>query len=190
MAERLGRITGSRLKDIVVKRGAGKKKGFYELIAERIGLPADGESPMDRGHRLEEEAIERFEVMTGKKVDPSLVIWTRDDNENVAISPDGMVIDLPEAVEVKCLSSANHIEAFLTGQIPSEYEYQKLQYFCVNDDLQKLHFCFYDPRLKVKDFFIIEVTREEVLPEIEAMMIFERDTLAEVDMIAHQLLQF
>jgi hypothetical protein len=43
------KITGSRLKDIVTLKGTGKKKGYYELIAERIALPSNEENPMDRG---------------------------------------------------------------------------------------------------------------------------------------------
>lgn len=193
-AARLGKITGSRLKDIVVKRGTGKKKGFYELIAERIGFPADDEKPMDRGHRLEEEAIDRFIQATEKKVDVSLVIWSREEDPSIAISPDGMVVsenaDVTEAVEVKCLASASHIEALLTQEIPDEYHYQVLQYFVCNDKLEKLHFCFYDPRLKVKDFFIIEVTRDQLLSEIETMLISQRETLAEVETVVNTLLAF
>lgn len=195
LAARLCRITGSRLKDIVVKRGIGKKIGFYELIAERIGLPPDGENPMDRGTRLESEAIERFELMTGKKVDTSLVIWTREDDPNIAVSPDAFVLPgkdkkIREAVEAKCLASARHIEAALTNEIPSEYKEQAIQYFIVNEDLEKLHFCFYDPRLKVKDFFMIEVTRESVKEEIEGLLAYQKETLKEVDRIVEQLLAF
>lgn len=195
LAARLRKITGSRLKDIVVKRGTGKKIGFYELIAERIGLPADGENPMDRGTRLEGEALERFEAMTGKKVDTALVIWTRDDNQNIAVSPDGFVIPakgkkITEAVETKCLASARHIEAVLTKEIPSEYKEQSMQYFIVNEDLEKLHFCFYDPRLKVKDFFIIEVTRESVQAEIDSLLAYQQETLREVEEIVESLMNF
>ncbi len=68
------KITGSRLKDIIVKRGTGQKIGFYELIAERLAIPSDGEDPMERGHRLETEALERFTQETGKEVDGSLVM--------------------------------------------------------------------------------------------------------------------
>uniref|UniRef100_A0A6H1ZHP0 Putative exonuclease n=1 Tax=viral metagenome TaxID=1070528 RepID=A0A6H1ZHP0_9ZZZZ len=189
LAARLGKITGSRLKDIIVKRGTGKKIGFYELIAERIGLPADGENPMDRGHRLEEEAIERFEKMTDKKVDCSLVLWVSDNNENIALSPDGVIGEI-EAVEVKCLSSARHIEAYLTGEIPEEYRYQGLQYFIVNEKLEKLHFCFYDPRLKVKDFFIIEMLRSNLTDEINTLEIYQKDTLKEVEEIVENLINF
>lgn len=187
LGARLCKITGARLKDLVVKRGTGKKKGFYELIAERIGIPADGENPMDRGHRLEEEAIARFTAMTGQEVDTSLVMWVRDDNDNIAVSPDGIVSET-EAVEVKCLSSATHIEAYLSKEVPDEYRLQALQYFIVNEKLQKLNFCFYDPRLRVADFFIVSITREQVAEEIEVMLAYERDTLAEIEGIVSNLL--
>jgi predicted phage-related endonuclease len=195
LAGRLCRITGSRLKDIVVKRGTGKKIGFYELIAERIGIPADNENAMDRGQRLEPEAIERFEAATGKKVDTSLCMWTREDGEHIAVSPDGFIAPkkggkVKEAVEVKCLGSARHIEAVLTNEVPDEYHYQVVQYFAVNDDLEKLYFVLYDPRLKVKDFHTIEVTREQVQEEVTMMLMYQRDTLQEVERIAAELMAF
>lgn len=186
LAGRIGKITGSRLKDIVVKRGTGKKIGFYELIAERLGIPADGENPMDRGTRLESEAVEMFTKETGKKVDTNLYIWTRDDEESIAISPDG-VIGKTEALECKCLSSARHIEAFLTQSIPDEYEFQKLQYFIVNDKLETLYFAFYDPRLLAKPFFFITVKREDVQKEVDEYLDYQRKTLAEVNAIVNQL---
>lgn len=182
---RRGRITGS--KDLVVKRGTGKKMGFYEIIAERIGLPADEEAPMERGSRLEKEAAERFEKETGKKVDTSLVMWVRDEDESIAISPDAVVVDEPEAVEFKCLSSARHIQAWHTKSIPSDYEYQKLQYFAVNDDLKKLHFVFYDPRIPSIGFFVIEVNREDVQEEVDAYLEYQRRELKEINDIVNQL---
>ncbi len=180
------KITGSRLKDIITLRGTGKKIGYYELIAERLALPPNGDNPIDRGHELEAEAIERFKKETNKNVDTSLVIWTREEDENIAISPDGFIGET-EAVEVKCLSSAKHIEALLTQEIPSEYEFQKLQYFIVNDKLQTLYFCFYDPRLSVKDFFFITISRKDVLSDIEKYLIYQRGVLEEVNEIVNSL---
>ena len=72
---RRGRITGTRLKDLILKRSTKPKQGFYEIIAERIAIPASEENVMDRGHRLESEALEMFEKETGKKVDGSLIVW-------------------------------------------------------------------------------------------------------------------
>lgn len=180
LAARRGKITGTRLKDVITLRGNGKKIGFYELIAERLGIPADDESAMDRGARLESEAMEHFVSETKKKVNTDLVIWTRDDNENIALSPDGF-IGKTEAVEVKCLSSARHIEALLTQEVPSDYEYQVLQYFIVNDTLKTLYFVFYDPRLLAKPFFYLTIKREDLEEKIVQFLEYQVNILKEVD---------
>lgn len=186
MNARRGKITGSRLKDIIVKRGTGKKIGFYELIAERLGIPANDENAMARGTRLEEEAVARFVKETKKKVNTDLVIWQRDDNESIAISPDGYIGDT-EAVECKCLSSARHIEAFLTGQVPDEYKDQALQYFIVNDKLKKLYFVFYDPRVLAKDYFTLEIKRKDIQDDITFYLDYQKQILSEVDEIVNKL---
>lgn len=182
---RMGRITGTRLKDLISKRGTKPKIGFYEIIAERVAVPPDGENRMDRGKRLEDEAMEFFIKKTGKKVDTELVIWHRDEDENIAVSPDGS-IGKTEAVEVKCLSSARHLEAWLTKQIPDEFEYQVLQYFIVNDSLKKLYFIFYDPRMPV-DFFFLEKTRDEVKEQVKEYLALEREVLKSIAEIENQL---
>lgn len=187
LAARVGKITGSRLGKIVVKRGTGKKIGFYELIAERLGLPADGEDPMERGTRLEAECMERFTKETGKKLDTSLVLWSRDDDQSIAISPDASVVDEPAAVEGKALGSARHIEAWQTQQVPDEYEFQKLQYFIVNEELQELYFCFYDPRIPAIDFFYLHVKRADVQEEVDKYLEYQRKELAEVNEIVNKL---
>lgn len=190
---RMGRITGSKLGSLIGKRDGKPKKGYYELIAEKVALPPTGENVMDRGNRLESEAVARFAEETGKEVDTSLVIWSRDDSEDIAISPDGFVTTeveghsiVTEAVECKCLNSASHIEAYLTQQIPSEYEHQVLQYFVVNEDLEKLYFVFYDPRMP-KDFFYVERTRVELLEDIAYYLELEQRVLAEIADIERQL---
>lgn len=183
---RRGKISGTRLKDIIVKRGTAKKMGFYELIAERLGVPPDDESARERGKRLEDEAIEKFTKETKKKVDASLMLWIREDNENIALSPDGVISD-KEAIEVKCLASANHIKAFLTQEIPKDYEEQVIQYFIVNDDLETLYLAFYDPRLQYKDFFYLTIKRKEFEDKIKEYKEFEEETLKEINEIVNKL---
>jgi len=181
---RKGKITGS--KKIRPSRGNNKLTGFYELIAEKLALPAGDKNPMERGKELEAEAIEEFAKITGKKVDNNLVILLRDDNANIALSPDGIISD-EEMVEVKCLSSARHIEAFLKQEIPSEYKEQVLQYFVVNEKLQTLYFVFYDPRLMVHQLFYITVLRETIKAEVESYLEFQRKTLEEINSIVNDL---
>lgn len=182
MIARRGKITGSRLGDVTPKaKGKGEKKGVYEIVAEMLAVIPEGddlEKPMDRGHRLEQEAINRFIVENAVHVNTDLVIWMRDDDERIAVSPDGTISNL-QAVEVKCLNSASHVEAWLTQEIPSEYKEQALQYFVVCDKLEKLHFVFYDPRIPCKDFFVIVIERDEA--EVTKYLEMERLALLRIE---------
>lgn len=183
---RKGKITGSTLKDIIVKRGTTKKDGYYKLIADRLSVETETEDPMERGHRLEPEAVARFTEETGIKVNTDLVMWQRDDNEHIALSPDGF-IDKEQAVEVKCLASHKHVKAYLEQKIPKEYEEQAIQYFIVNDDLWILYFCFYDPRLPSLDFFYLTLKREDYAVQIDEYLSAQKEFLQEIEEIVNDI---
>lgn len=188
---RKGKITGSKLKDVVVKRGNGKKIGYYQLIADRLALDDGQTSSRDRGHDLEQEAIEAFEGMTDRTVDRTVGVCVSDAHEGIAVSPDGLIRDdegrYTEAVEVKCLGSARHIEAILTNRIPDDYYMQALQYFIVIDELEVLYFVFYDPRLAARPLHMVQLTREEVEEEVEEYREYQVNTLKEIDKAVEQL---
>lgn len=184
---REGKITGSKLGDIIVKRGTGKKIGFYQLIAERIAVEEDGnETPMDRGTRLESEAIEHFAGAIGKKIKNDLVIWVSDIDPSIAYSPDG-VISKSTVAEIKCLSSARHIQAYFEKKIPDDYEEQYIQAFIVNEKLVTLYFVFYDPRVQAIPLHWIEVNREQIEDKIEAYLEYQKNVLKEVETLVNQL---
>lgn len=199
LSARRGRITGTRLKDIIVKRGTEKKIGFFEILAERLSTDPYGEAiaetPMERGTRLEPEAIGKFEEDKSVEVDKSLVMWVRDENESVAISPDGFIGETI-AVESKCLSSARHIEAYVKKLIwgrsdweavPDDYKEQDIQYFIVNDKLETLYMVFYDPRVTAKEYFCLTIKREDVQEEIEKYLEQEIKTILELDEIVNKI---
>jgi putative phage-type endonuclease len=185
---RKGKITGSKLKNIVVEKGTNEKIGFWQLLADSLSIEDESESenPRERGHEFEPNAIQEFEKITGKKV-KTTGMWISDENENIACSPDG-VIGKTEAVEVKCLSASRHLEAYFTQKIPSEYKYQVLQYFIVNEKLEKLYFCFYDPRIVSKPFFFIEVERDE--EDVEYYKNYQLGKLAKIEEYKNQLMAF
>lgn len=183
---RKGKITGSKLKDLIVKRGTGEKIGFYQLIADRLAIEDESEDPMERGHSLQREALEQFTKSTNKAVYET-GMWLSDDNENIACSPDG-VINEYEAVEVKCLSASRHLQAFFTQEIPAEYEYQALQYFIVNEKLKKLYFCFYDPRVIAKPFFYIEIERD--VEKVEEIKKYQLEKLLKIEEFIGKLVSF
>ena len=158
---------------------------MYQKIAERLAegtADDDGlESSRERGKDLEDEAITEAE----QKLGLSLIrgnVWQDSDDPNHIESPDAYTKDLKTAVEIKCLSSARHIQAICLNEPPKEYWAEYLNYFLVNDKLQTLYVFLYDPRfmyehLKTKVF---KISRSDVAYEIERM----RD----IDAAAEQLI--
>ncbi len=179
---RQGKITGSKAGKIFSKKGDEYIKGYWDVLAEKISFPkGEYEDPRSRGTRLEEEAVQRFMVETGKDVEAGHILWEREDNSDIALSPDGVIATENAAVEVKCLDSAKHIQAYLDQEIPEEYIEQKNQYFVTNDALERLYFVFFDPRLMYKDFFYIIVDRDEVINTV-AIAMLQRERMALMQM--------
>jgi predicted phage-related endonuclease len=187
---RLGKISGSKLKDIITIRGTEKKVGFYQLAADRLALIEEtDEQARDRGHRLEEEAIEELNKKLNKNFVSDVGIWISDKNPDLIVSPDGGLEDkgkYTKAAEVKCLKAALHIKAFEEQKIPSKYNFQVLQYFIVNEDLEELYFCLYDPRIKSKPFHYLLVTRQELQPEIDKWFEYELNVVKEINEIVER----
>ena len=156
---------------------------FYEILAERLSVGAqDGieeVSAMERGHLLEGEAVEIATKKLGLKNVVRDNVWQDGTNPNFICSPDAYTEDLKTAIEVKCLSSANHIKAIVEDQYPKDYQSQIVNYFLVNPDLKVLYFVMYDPRffneeLQMK---IFKLNRKDFSYDIERM----RDVRAEAD---------
>lgn len=167
-----------------------RKIGFYKLIADRLATPDGYLDPMERGSALESEAIALFAKLNQKEVITDQVIWTREDNENIAISPDGYIEDgfvINEAVEIKCLSSEKHLQAIIENKLPEEYEFQVLQYFIVNDDLETLYFFMYDPRLPdTCDYKCFKVTRAEKQEEVDLYLAQQKKLLEQAEKYINQ----
>ena len=119
---------------------------------------------MERGIRIEPDGIAEFEFLTGKTVE-KVGFCEDDDNPTIAQSPDGYIKDTndTEAIELKSMGGKNHIKLWLTDEVPDEYKWQVVQYFVVNDKLQKLYFVGYNPQIPVHPLHIIEVERNEEL---------------------------
>ena len=185
---RKGKISGTILGDIYSKRG-GRKLGFYDIIAGRLGLDPDDENRMDRGLRLEDEATEKFEEETGLKTE-KVGICVSEIDDAIINSPDRLIKvggKYKEALEIKCISPARHLQAVIEQKIPAEFESQLIQYFIVNDDLEKLHFVFFDPRVTAIPYYRIEVTRDEVKDKIEFFRQYQIDTLKEINELIEKL---
>lgn len=185
---RKGKIKGTTLKGIMGTPKA-REDALYETIAERltVGVDMDYENPMDRGNRLEPEAIKVFEFETEKTVERTG--FCEDDmNEMIGNSPDGLIGE-DEALEVKCMGGKNHVKMWLKDEVPDEYKWQVVQYFIVNEKLQKLYFVGYNPDIPVHPMHIIEVNRDSVASDMEKARKSQEEFLEEVNTILNNIIE-
>lgn len=160
---RKGKITGTTLKAIMGTAKA-REGAYYEIIAERLTVGVEDETsyenPMDRGTRLEPEAVAMFEFLTGKETQV-VGFCEHDDNEFIANSPDRLIGET-QALEIKCPLGKAYVKAWLTNKVPEEYEEQTIQYFVLNDKLETLYFALYNPNIPVHKMHIIELHRKDL----------------------------
>ena len=177
---RKGKITGTVLKAIMGTTKA-RQEAIYEIIGERltVGVDEGYENAMDRGTRLEPDAIAIFELETGKQVERT-GFCEDEENSLICNSPDGL-IGKTEAIETKCMGGKNHVKMWLTNKIPDEYEWQSIQYFVVNHKLETLYFVGYNPDIPVHPIHIIELKRKDVEREIEEARTAQNTFLKEVE---------
>jgi|SRR5680860_75195 len=130
-AARLGKVTASRVSDVMAKiktgEAAARKNYRMELLCERLtSRQADNfvSGPMQRGIDLEPMARGMYEGINGV-----LVIETgfvdHPDIDWFGASPDGLVVD-DGLMEIKCPNTATHIEFIRTGIIDHKYQLQML----------------------------------------------------------------
>lgn len=177
---------------------------IYKLIAQRIAKPINPNdyadrlngatySAMLRGQILEDEARDLISEKLGKQIIPGRV-WQSDVNEYMICSPDGEIVDdtgkVSEAVEIKCLDSWKVVKAYYEKRPPLEYEAQIIQYFLVNENLQKLYFCIYSDVFTNPDLGlqIFELKREDYREKIEPTGRVQNATLGLVEREVQKLM--
>ncbi len=168
LAIRCGKVTASRVADVVAKTktgyGASRANYMAELIAERLtGAPAERftNAAMAHGTATEPEAREFYEFMAG--VDVKQVAFVP--HPAIAMSgasPDGLVGD-DGLVEIKCPNTATHIDTLLSVTGPSRYMAQ-MQWQMACTGRQWCDFVSYDPRLpESMRLFTSRIVRDDPL---------------------------
>lgn len=173
-AHRLGRVTASKIADVMAQTksgpGAARKNYMAALVAERLtGEAPDGFSnaAMQWGTDQEPDARAAYEFVTDASVSEVGFI-DHPTIEMAGCSPDGLVGDLG-MVEIKCPNTATHIETLLTGAIDGKY-LKQMQFQLACADRQWCDFVSYDPRLPGEmQLFVKRVQRDGgAISEIEA----------------------
>lgn len=185
---RLGKVTASRVADVVAKttKGYSASRANYaaQLITERLtGQPTEGftNAAMQWGTDQEPEARAAYEYYRAEEVEQIAFI----NHPNIAdagASPDGLV-GVDGLVEIKCPNTATHIETLTGRAAPAKYITQ-MQWQMACTGRMYCDFVSYDPRLpESMRFFCVRVERDdEMIRELEAEVVaFLKDVRAKVD---------
>lgn len=189
-AARLGKVTASRVADVIAKTKTGwsasRTNYAAELVAERLtGVSAEkfSNAAMAWGTEKEPDARAAYEFYSDATVD--LVGFVSHPTiRDAGASPDGRV-GAAGLVEIKCPNTATHIETLLGGSVPAKYVTQ-MQWQMACEGRQWCDFVSYDPRLpESMALFVRRVPRDQAM--IEAL---EKDVsafLREIDETVAQL---
>lgn len=150
-AARLGKVTASRVADIIAKTKSGystsRANYMAELVAERLsGKKGDSysNSAMQWGVDQEPNARAAYESMKGVLVQ-EVGFTPHPTIPNSGASPDGLVDDVG-LIEIKCPFTATHIDFLTTEVIPEKYLTQ-MQWQMACTGRLWCDFASYDPRL-------------------------------------------
>ena len=164
-AARLGKVTASRVADVIAKTktgyGAGRANYMADLVVERLtGKKAQGftNAAMEWGTEQEPHAKAAYAAKTGILIEDVGFI----DHPTIAMSgasPDGFAEE--GLIEVKCPNSSTMLEYILDGKPPQKYITQmQWQMACTGRPF--CDFVSFDPRLPERlQLLVVRIPRDD-----------------------------
>lgn len=166
-AARLGKVTASRVADLMAKTKTGysasRANYMADLIVERLtGVREEGftNAAMIWGVDTEPQARAAYEFLTDATViEEGFVLHQA--IPDFGASPDGLVGDVG-LLEIKCPQTAAHLDVLLSGEVPGKYVTQmQAQMACTGRAW--CDFVSFDPRMPGEmQLFVKRVHRDEV----------------------------
>lgn len=158
---RCGVVTASVADKILSSTGKPSTQAkdlIYKLAAESVSKEKTSIKQnewMLRGVEMESEARDWASFYLGKEI--SEVGFIRSSKMNIGCSPDGLLLDEKQGVEIKCPAPHTHVKYILNGALPTEYKAQ-VQFSLLVTGFDVWHFISYHPDMKKLH---IEVERDE-----------------------------
>jgi putative phage-type endonuclease len=186
---RLGKVTASRVSDVMAKikigESASRKNYRAELVVQRLtGLPSESftNAAMEWGTATEPMARIAYEIAKEVLVEQVGFI----EHPTIAMfgcSPDGLAHD--GMIEIKCPNSATHIEYLTDNKAPAKYINQMQCQMAVTGR-KWCDFVSFDPRLPEDlQLFVVRVERDQKY--IDSMEVEVVEFLTEVEGMVNQL---
>lgn len=173
-AERLGKVTASRVADLMAKTKTGystsRENYMAQLVVERLTnskAESFSSAAMQWGTDQEPFARAAYEAVKGVMVEEQGFV-PHPSIEMAGASPDGIVGD-DGLVEIKCPNTATMIETLLTEKVPAKYMAQ-MQFQMACTGRQWCDYVVFDSRMPIKaQLFIKRVERDDkLIAEIES----------------------
>lgn len=170
---RLGKVTASRIADLMAKTKSGPSASratyMAQLICERLtGAPAETyvNDAMRHGTETEPEARCAYEFYRNETVE-QVAFVAHPKIDQAGCSPDGLV-GSDGMVEIKCPQTPAHLDTLLGKSVPGKYALQ-IQFQMACTGRKWCDFVSYDPRLPEHlRMFVCRVERDEAkIKEIE-----------------------
>ena len=183
-AARLGKVTASRVADVIAKTKTGysasRENYMAQLVVERLTqTKAESYTSAAMMHGVEQEPFARaaYEAAQGVMVE-EVGFVPHPSIEWAGASPDGLVGE-DGCVEIKCPNTATMIETLLSQKVPGKYITQ-MQFQMACTGRKWCDYVSFDPRMPAKaQMFVRRVDRDdEYIAEIEAEIV---KFLAEVE---------
>lgn len=153
-AARLGKVTASRIADLMArtKTGYGASRANYmaELLVERLTEePVNGyiNAAMQWGIDTEPQACDAYAFDAGVALE-TVGFVEHPEIPMAGASPDRLVGD-DGLLEVKCPNTATHLETLLGAPVPQKYMLQ-MQWQMACTGRQWCDFASYDPRVPLR----------------------------------------
>ena len=186
---RLGKVTASRVSDVMAKiktgESASRKNYRAELVVQRLtGLPSESFTNAAMEWGTATEPMARIAYSIAKEVLVEQVGFI--EHPTIAMfgcSPDGLVHD--GMIEIKCPNSATHIEYLTDNKAPAKYINQMQCQMAVTGR-KWCDFVSFDPRLPEDlQLFVVRVERDQKY--IDSMEVEVVEFLTEVEGMVNQL---
>ena len=173
-AARLGKVTASRIADLMAKTkagyGASRANYMAQLLTERLtGRAEEGftNAAMQWGTETEPQARAAYEFLTDNPV-LEVGFIPHHAIAEAGASPDGLVSG-DGMVEIKCPNTATHLDTLITDTVPGKYVKQ-MQWQMACARRQWCDFVSFDPRLpETMHLYVKRVARDDkVIAEMES----------------------
>ena len=185
MAQRLGKVTASRLSDVIAKTKTGvstsRQNYLIQLVSERLtGKKGDSfvNQAMLDGIEREAAARELYEKTRGVSV-TEVGFFDHPIIKNSGASPDGAVNSEEEGkyvglIEIKCPIETTHTNTLISKSVPSKYMPQiQWQMASVSPNVKWVDFISFNPNFPdIMQIFVARVERDnDYIAELEVEVV-------------------